>query len=49
MPPLFGLLAEATGFILFPQYLLAFLLITACTRYRTASTEPQNEKDVAQS
>ena len=31
MPPLFGILAEQTGFWLFPAYLLAFLVITAFT------------------
>ncbi|MBR3420403.1 MAG: MFS transporter [Oscillospiraceae bacterium] len=30
MPPLFGMLAEQTGFRLFPAYLLTFLVITAC-------------------
>ena len=30
MPPLFGMLAEQTGFRLFPAYLLTFLVITEC-------------------
>lgn len=31
MPPLFGMLAEQTGFRIFPAYLLCFLVITAFT------------------
>lgn len=45
MPPLFGVLAEKTGFGLFPAYLLGFLIITARSARFRINRQPRRKHD----